>query len=223
MIYDVYLQDRSIETDVIITQLAQRYSFSADILMYLLCSMDAKLHKFITFVENRMEIDTCLDDLLKTVYEWMDGKFYIDAEAEFSSSKFIKFEDLNMELGVARLGLFYRVEIAGENVFYLTPSSLNDILLHKFLDKSSFDMVLSPVIPDLCHLRKFAKTDVFLRLFADIAESLIQLMSFNQTNMVLSCEANGTIRKYRYVLEMDNFNLSSFDSMDLSDVDFKVV
>ena len=223
MIYDVYLQDRFIETDVIITQLAQRYSFSAYNLMYLFCSMDVKLHKFISFVENRMEIDACLNDLLKTIYEWMDGKFYIDAKAEFSSSKFIKFENLNMELSVIRLGLFYRVEIAGENVFYLTLSPLNDILLHKFLDKSSFDMVLSPAIPDLCHLRKVAKTDVFLQLFLNITESLTQLMAFNQTNMILSCEASGIIRKYRYVLEMDNFNLSSFDNMDLSDVDFKII
>lgn len=304
--YNVYLQNRLTEMEVIITQLVQKNTFSIDNLMYLLFSInELNLYKQISS-ETNMEIDTKLENLLEMACELINQKIYLNTkvdlsseffcdtnvnlelktkpieiykkfltggnscleiftqaldyyiahslgtvnynvqikldqlqslkedfeeldnqlklllESNFSSSKIAELENLNMGLSISQIGLFYLIIVSGELNSYLNISSIDDYVLKKVLYGFYSNMILSVENSKIPFLEKFANVEDILTMLVTMIDILNQFIVLKQSNTVLSCEASVMIKRYRLVSEMDEFDISTFNNLNLFDIDFKL-
>lgn len=161
--------------------------------------------------------------LVKEGFEQIESEMQLLINAEFSSSKIAEFESVDMEILVSKVGLFYLAVISGELMLHLSASPLGDYILNKVLHNLNTEMTLSAINEKTPSLEKFAGTESLLQMLVSMTEILIQLMTMKQVDLTLNCEASTTLRTYRFVSEMDNFNVSEFDDMKLSEIDFKVI
>lgn len=305
--YDVYLQNRLTEIDVIISQLVLRDTFSIYNVMYLLCSLEElKLYKSLS-MQTSMELDAKLIYLLKTVHELMDSKMYLKAKADlssqvfsggnvnlemrvdkvniqeetftggtsvlemftepldyyiahsfgtvdfdmrlemnqvkfikegfeqmnselqlligadFSSSKIAELESIDLELSTEQINLFYLAVISGQCVLNLSASPLGDYILNKVLYGLNANMTLTAANVQTPALEKFANADALMQMLVSMTEILVQFIVLDRVDMVMSCEASAVMKQYRFVSEMDDYNVSHFDNMNVSEIDFKVI
>lgn len=305
--YDVYLQNRLTEIDVIISQLVLRDTFSVYNVMYLLCSLEElKLYKSLS-IQTSMELDAKLIYLLKTIHELMNSKMYLKAKvdlssqvfsggnvnlemrvdkvniqektftggtsaleiftepldyyiahsfgtvdfdmrlemnqikflkegfeqmnselqlligADFSSSKIAELENIDLELSTEQLNLFYLAVISGQCVLHLSASPLGDYILNKVLYDLNANMTLTSANVQVPTLEKFANADSLMQMLVSMTEILVQFIVLDQADMVMSCEASAVMKQYRFVSEMDDYNVSHFDNMNVSEIDFKVI
>lgn len=305
--YDVYLQNRLTEIDVIISQLVLRDTFSVYNVMYLLCSLEElKLYKSLS-MQTSMELDAKLIYLLKTIHELMNSKMYLKAKVDlssqvfsggnvnlemrvdkvniqektftggtsvlemftepldyyiahsfgtvdfdmrlemnqvkfikegfeqmnselqlligtdFSSSKIAELESIDLELSTEQINLFYLAVISGQCVLNLSASPLGDYILNKVLYGLNANMTLTAANVQTPALEKFANADALMQMLMSMTEILVQFIVLDQVDMVMSCEASAVMKQYRFVSEMDDYNVSYFDNMNLSEIDFKVI
>lgn len=305
--YDVYLQNRLTEIDVIISQLVLRDTFSVYNVMYLLCSLEElKLYKSLS-MQTSMELDAKLIYLLKTIHELMNSKMYLKAKVDlssqvfsggnvnlemrvdkvniqektftggtsvlemftepldyyiahsfgtvdfdmrlemnqvkfikegfeqmnselqlligtdFSSSKIAELESIDLELSTEQINLFYLAVISGQCVLNLSASPLGDYILNKVLYGLNANMMLTATNVQTPALEKFANADALMQMLVSMTEILVQFIVLDQVDMVMSCEASAVMKQYRFVSEMDDYNVSYFDNMNLSEIDFKVI
>lgn len=302
--FDVYLKKRLTEIDVIVSQLAQRDTFTLYNHLYLLCSLtELELLKTITG-EAGMEIDAKILYLEERVHEYMNSEMYLDAQAElfslvttggsaemvlsvdelnaikkdlissesvleisaspldyyiahsfgtvdfdmiltaeqleflkedfeqfnstmylfaeseFASSKVAQLNEMGMVLYTEPTGLFYMAAIAGQTEMYLSASPIDEYLLEKVLHDLEAMTYLSATIDSIVHLEKFTTAENILYAFAGITEVLIGSIDLYGCEMVLSCEASTSMKKYRLVSEMDDYAISEFDNMTLNELDY---
>lgn len=305
--YDVYLQNRLTEIDVIISQLVLRDTFSVYNVMYLLCSLEElKLYKSLS-MQTSIELDAKLIYLLKTIHELMNSKMYLKAKVDlssqvfsggnvnlemrvdkvniqektftggtsvlemftepldyyiahsfgtvdfdmrlemnqvkfikegfeqmnselqlligtdFSSSKIAELESIDLELSTEQINLFYLAVISGQCVLNLSASPLGDYILNKVLYGLNANMTLTAANVQTPALEKFANADALMQMLMSMTEILVQFIVLDQVDMVMSCEASAVMKQYRFVSEMDDYNVSYFDNMNLSEIDFKVI
>lgn len=305
--YDVYLQNRLTEIDIIISQLVLRDTFSVYNVMYLLCSLEElKLYKSLS-MQTSMELDAKLIYLLKTIHELMNSKMYLKAKVDlssqvfsggnvnlemrvdkvniqektftggtsvlemftepldyyiahsfgtvdfdmrlemnqvkfikegfeqmnselqlligtdFSSSKIAELESIDLELSTEQINLFYLAVISGQCVLNLSASPLGDYILNKVLYGLNANMTLTAANVQTPALEKFANADALMQMLMSMTEILVQFIVLDQVDMVMSCEASAVMKQYRFVSEMDDYHVSYFDNMNLSEIDFKVI
>lgn len=159
-------------------------------------------------------------EFLKEGFEKFDSKMYLFAESEFASSKVAKLNDFDMVLYTDPIGLFYLASVSGQTEMYLSADPIDDYLLEKILHDLEVMTYLSASIDSILHLEKFTSSENVLHIFAKMAEVLIGIIYLSETTMVLSCEASTSIKRYRFVSEMDDFTVSEFDDMTLHELDF---
>ena len=103
--YNVYLQNRLTEIEVIITGLFQKNEFSIDNLMYILFSIEElNLYKQISS-ETNMEIYTKINDLLEIGYELLNQKIYLNVKANELNKKFCN-TSINLEFKTDLIKLY---------------------------------------------------------------------------------------------------------------------
>lgn len=179
-------------------------------------------HSFGT-VDFDIQLEADWLSLVKEGFERIESEIQLLIDAEFSSSKIAEFEPVDMEILVSKVGLFYLAVISGELVLNLSASPLGDYILNKVLHNLNSEMTLSAINEKTPSLEKFTGTESLLQMLVSMAEILIQLVAMKQVDLILDCEASTTLRTYRFVSEMDNFNISDFDDMKLSEIDFKII
>lgn len=156
----------------------------------------------------------------KEGFEKFDSKLYLFAESEFASSKVAELNGLDMVLYTDPIGLFYLASVSGQTEMYLSADPIDDYLLEKILHDLEVMTYLSASIDSILHLEKFTSSENVLHVFAKMAEVLIGIIYLSESTMVLSCEASTSIKRYRFVSEMDDFTVSEFDDMTLHELDF---
>lgn len=159
-------------------------------------------------------------EFLKEGFEKFDSKMYLFAESEFASSKVAELNGLDMVLYTDPIGLFYLASVSGQTEMYLSADPIDDYLLEKILHDLEVMTYLSASIDSILHLEKFTSSENVLHIFAKMAEVLIGIIYLSESTMVLSCEASTSIKRYRFVSEMDDFTVSEFDDMTLHELDF---
>ena len=159
-------------------------------------------------------------EFLKEGFEKFDSKMYLFAESEFASSKVAELNGLDMVLYTDPIGLFYLASVSGQTEMYLSADPIDDYLLEKILHDLEVMTYLSASIDSILHLEKFTSSENVLHVFAKMAEVLIGIIYLSESTMVLSCEASTSIKRYRFVSEMDDFTVSEFDDMTLHELDF---
>lgn len=179
-------------------------------------------HSFGT-VDFDIQLEADWLSLVKEGFERIESEIQLLIDVEFSSSKIAEFEPVDMEILVSKVGLFYLAVISGELVLNLSASPLGDYILNKVLHNLNSEMTLSAINEKTPSLEKFTGTESLLQMLVSMAEILIQLVAMKQVDLILDCEASTTLRTYRFVSEMDNFNISDFDDMKLSEIDFKII
>lgn len=156
----------------------------------------------------------------KEGFEKFDSKLYLFAESEFASSKVAKLNDLDMVLYTEPVGLFYLASVSGHAEMYLSAAPIDEYFLEKILHDLEVMTYLSASIDSILHLEKFASSENIFHIFAKMAEVLIGIIYLSESTMVLSCEASTSIKRYRFVSEMDDFTVSEFDNMTIQELDF---
>lgn len=159
-------------------------------------------------------------EFLKEGFEKFNSQMYLFAESEFASRKVAELNSLDMLLYTEPVGLFYLASISGETEMYLSASPIDKYLLEKVLHDLETMTYLSATIDSILHLEKFTAAENILYVFAKIAEVLIDIIIPSESEMILSCEASTSLKRYRFVSEMDDFTVSEFDNMTLHELDF---
>lgn len=159
-------------------------------------------------------------EFLKEGFEKFDSKMYLFAESEFASSKVAELNGLDMVLYTDPIGLFYLASVSGQTEMYLSADPIDDYLLEKILHDLDVMTYLSASIDSILHLEKFTSSENILHAFANMTEVLIGIIYPSESTMVLSCEASTSIKRYRFVSEMDDFTVSEFDNMTIQELDF---
>lgn len=159
-------------------------------------------------------------EFLKEGFEQFSSKMYLFAESEFASSKVAHPNGLDMFLYTEPMGLFYMASISGQTEMQLYADPIDDYLLEKVLHDLDAITYLTATIDSILHLEKFTASENVLHVFAEIAEVLIGIVVPSGLEMVLSCEASTSMKKYRLVSEMDDYTVSEFDNMTLHELDY---
>lgn len=186
--YDVYLKKRLTEIDVIISQLVQRDTFTLYNYLYLLCSIsELELMKDISG-ESIMELDTKINDLQETVYEYMNSEMYLSAKADFFS-QMTSDGSTEMVLSVDKMKTIKKNLIHGNSVLEISVEPLDYYIAHSF-GTVDFDMVLSA--DELKFLKEgFENSNNEMYLFAESAFSSSKIAEFENIDMMLYTEPTG--------------------------------
>ena len=125
-----------------------------------------------------------------------------------------------MELTIYEIGLFYSIVVSSCFGFYLNISSIDDYILKKSLYGFNSISLLSIENVKIPFLKEFVESENILVMFVTMTDILNQFIVLKQIKTTLSCDANSSIKRYRFISEMDSFNISSFDNLYLIDIDF---
>ena len=186
--FDVYLKKRLTEIDVIISQLAQRDTFTLYNYLYLLCSMsELELIKSFTG-EVSMELNATIDNLEERVHEYMNSEMYLSAKADLFS-QVTTGGNTEMVLSVDMINAIMKDLISSESVLEISVDPLDYYIAHSF-GTVDFDMML--VADQLEFLKEgFEKFDSKMYLFAESEFASSKVAELNGLDMVLYTEPVG--------------------------------
>lgn len=144
------------------------------------------------------------------------------SEIDFASLKKTDFAECLMYLDVPSTNIFYLLTTGGKSATYLNANPISKYVLKKVLHNVFCNTYLSATSEKIFELMKFFDIGNSLELIADMADVLVQFIE-SQTDMVLDCEANAGLKRYRLLYEMDELSLDDIDDMTLQELDYVII
>lgn len=138
--FDVYLNKRLTEIDVIITELIQRDTFSVYDILHILCSMgELEILKNIS-PETNVVLNTEIADLLEKVHEKIESEMLLKADVDFGSRVAADMESL-MLMYAEKADPLLRSIAEGDSALEISVDYL-DYYIGRSFGKCEFDMTL---------------------------------------------------------------------------------